>query len=192
MTEKDYSNLKRTNLAWDPYMKYLLAAINDSKYIKRAESKPMMTPRADDESHVTSRAIHLKQTADIAKRIAYELGLNDDLAYMGMLMHDAGHPFSAHEGEEIFSYLNAIFNVQYFHHNAKGIEIIRKEDILGNALIRIPNLTPELEEQLRKEFDYFLDIVISHDGEASKDDLKKKAKQYPTIRRCCKRKVEAC
>ena len=181
MADEKYPNLKHTNLAWDPYMKFLLKAINDSKYMKRAERKPMMTPREAGESHLTSRAAHLRAAADIAKRIADELELNSDLAYLGMLLHDAGHPFSAHDGEVIFTELNDIYNGQYFHHNAKGLEVIMKENILENALASIPNLTPELEKDLREEFDYFLDIVISHDGEASKNDLLKKAKEYPTI-----------
>ena len=174
MSEK-YPNLKRTDLVWDKYMKYLVSAIDEALYMRRAQSKPMMTPRHADESHLTSRAIHLRETADIAKAIAADLGLNDDLAYVGMLLHDAGHPFSAHEGEVIFSALNDIYNVQYFHHNAKGLDIIWREGVLEDALSKIPNLTSELEATLRDEFYYFLDIVVSHDGEARKEDLVQQA-----------------
>ena len=56
-----------------------------------------------------------------------------------MLMHDAGHPFSAHEGEEIFSQLGEIDDTQYFHHNAKGVEVLTSEDICGKAISKIPN-----------------------------------------------------
>lgn len=178
MSEK-YPNLQRTNLAWDPYMRYLVFAIDEANYMKRAQAKPMMTPRHAEESHLTSRAMHLRETADIAKRIAVELGLNDDLAYIGMLLHDAGHPFSAHEGEVIFNELNETFDGQYFHHNSKGLDVIKQEGILDDAIKRIPNLTPELEAKLRHEFNYFLDIVISHDGEASEEDLKQQNEKSP-------------
>ena len=97
--------MQKTKLAWDPYMDYLIDTINGSKFMKRAEDKPMSTPKAAEETHVTTRAVHLRQAADISRRLAKELGLNENYAYVGMLMHDAGHPFSAHEGEEIFTYL---------------------------------------------------------------------------------------
>lgn len=35
--------MERTNLAWDKYMDYLIDAINGSKFMKRAENKPMAT-----------------------------------------------------------------------------------------------------------------------------------------------------
>lgn len=95
--------MQRTNLVWDNYMDYLIDAINESKFMKRAEDKPMSTPKTAEESHVTTRAIHLRECADIAKRLAKGLGLNADYIQTAMLVHDAGHPFSAHEGEEIFN-----------------------------------------------------------------------------------------
>lgn len=175
--------MKRTNLVWDNYMDYLIDAINGSKFMKRAENKPMATPKTATESHVSTRSIHLRESADIAKRIAKGLGLNEDFIYAAMLMHDAGHPFSAHEGEEIFSQLGDVINTQYFHHNAKGVEIIMSEDICGKAINKIPNIenNPELRKQLEEEFPYFLDVVISHDGEATKKDMMKQETPYDTI-----------
>lgn len=189
MTKK-YPNLQRTNLAWDPYMKYLVFAIDEADYLKRAESVPMMSPKTPTETLISSRSIHVREAADIAKQVAAALELNDDLAYIGMLLHDAGHPFSAHEGEVIFSEVNEIYNLQYFHHNSKGLGTILQERILEDALSRIPDLTPELEKQLRDEFYYFLDIVISHDGEASKDDLDKKTVQYDTLQQAVEDKAK--
>lgn len=176
--------MQKTKLAWDPYMDYLIDTINGSKFMKRAEDKPMATPKAAEETHVTTRAIHLKQAADISRRLAKELGLNEDYAYVGMLMHDAGHPFSAHEGEEIFTYLGEVYDTQFFHHNAKGVEIILGEDICGKAIARIPGIDkkPELKKQLEDEFYYFLDTIISHDGEASKEEMKRKEETYDSIK----------
>ncbi|MGN1311187.1 MAG: HD domain-containing protein [Clostridia bacterium] len=176
--------MKRTNLEWDNYINYLIDAINGSKFMKRAENKPMSTPKTSLESHISTRSIHLRQSADIAKRIAEGLDLNANYIYAGMLMHDAGHPFSAHEGEEIFTCIGALFDTQYFHHNAKGVEVILSEDICGQAISKIPNIenNPELKQKLKDEFYYFLDVIISHDGEASRKEMNKQAVEYGSIK----------
>lgn len=183
--------MQRTNLVWDNYIDYLIDAINGSKFMKRAEDKPMATPKTAGESHVTTRAIHLRECADIAKRLAKGLGLNEGYIHAAMLLHDAGHPFSAHEGEEIFNYLGDVYNTQYFHHNAKGIEIILSEDICGKAISKIPNIEnkPELRKKLEEEFPYFLDAVISHDGEATREDMMRPETPYDTIQDAIRTKM---
>lgn len=183
--------MQRTNLVWDNYMDYLIDAINESKFMKRAEDKPMSTPKTAEESHVTTRAIHLRECADIAKRLAKGLGLNADYIQTAMLVHDAGHPFSAHEGEEIFNQLGEVYNTQYFHHNAKGIEIVLSEDLCGKAISKIPNIAnnPELRKQLEDEFVYFLDAVISHDGEATREDMMKPETPYATMEEAVRTKM---
>lgn len=174
---------KRTNLTWDSYMDYLIAAIDESKFMKRGEMKPMATPKDNLETHLTSRATHARAAANIARRIAKGLGLNHKYIYAGMLIHDAGHPFSAHEGEETFTDIGKVYNCQFFHHNSKGVEVIRSENICEKAISRIPNIKnqPELRKKLIEEFPYFLDIVISHDGEASPAEMYKKPEIYPDI-----------
>lgn len=183
--------MQRTNLVWDNYMDYLIDTINESKFMKRAEDKPMSTPKTAEESHVTTRAIHLRECADIAKRLAKGLGLNANYIQTAMLVHDAGHPFSAHEGEEIFNQLGEVYNTQYFHHNAKGIEIVLSEDLCGKAISKIPNIAnkPELREQLKDEFAYFLDAVISHDGEATREDMMRPEIPYATIEEAVRTKM---
>lgn len=185
--------MKRTNLTWDNYIDYLIDAINESKFMKRAEHKPMSTPKTATESHISTRSTHLRESANVAKRLAKGLGLNADYIYAAMLMHDAGHPFSAHEGEEIFNYLGELYNTQYFHHNAKGIEIILSEDICGKAISKIPNIDsrPELRKKLEEEFDYFLDVVISHDGEANKREMMKPETPYATIKEALRAKIKS-
>lgn len=185
------AKMQRTNLVWDEYIDYLIDAINESKFMKRAEDKPMATPKTAEEVHVTTRAIHLRESADIAKRIAKGLGLNAEYIYAAMLGHDAGHPFSAHEGEEIFNHLGEIYNIQYFHHNAKGIGIFISEDICGKAISKIPNIEnkPELKKQLEDEFVYFLDVIISHDGEATKEDMMKPETPYTDLKEALEAKM---
>lgn len=96
-------------------------------------------------------------------------------------MHDVGHPFSAHDGEEILTLISRLYNTGYFHHNAKGIETIISEDICHKAINKISNLSDEQKKQLEEEFPCFLDVVISHDGEATRKDMKKKPEQYKSI-----------
>lgn len=189
--ETPTNNVQRTKLTWDPYMQYLIEAIDESNFMKRAETKPMATPKGSLESHVTSRATHVRNAANIIRRLAKGLGLNSKFAYAGMLMHDAGHPFSGHEGEVIFSDIGGLSNTQFFHHNAKGVEIILSEDICEKAISKIPNieLNPNLRDKLREEFYYFLDIVISHDGEASPAEMYREADEYPDIRTAVEQKL---
>lgn len=184
--------MKKTELTWDKYMDYLIETIDESKFMRRAETKPMSTPKAASESHVTSRATHSKIAANIAKRLADGLDLNGEYIYAGMLMHDAGHPFSAHEGEEIFNKFGKRKNCGFFHHNAKGVEVIRAEGIRDKAISKIPNINenPELREQLEKEFDYFLDVIISHDGEATRGERNRKETQYPSMHDAVKDKLK--
>lgn len=184
--------MKKTELTWDKYMDYLIETIDESKFMRRAETKPMSTPKAASESHVTSRATHSKIAANIAKRLADGLDLNGEYIYAGMLMHDAGHPFSAHEGEEIFNKFGKRKNCGFFHHNAKGVEVIRAEVIRDKAISKIPNINenPELREQLETEFDYFLDVIISHDGEATRGERNRKETQYPSMHDAVKDKLK--
>lgn len=184
--------MKKTELTWDKYMDYLIETIDESKFMRRAETKPMSTPKAASESHVTSRATHSKIAANIAKRLADGLDLNGEYIYAGMLMHDAGHPFSAHEGEEIFNKFGKRKNCGFFHHNAKGVEVIRAEGIRDKAISKIPNINenPELREQLETEFDYFLDVIISHDGEATRGERNRKETQYPSMHDAVKDKLK--
>lgn len=191
VVERDVRKVQKTSLTWDPYMQYLIEAIDESNFMKRAETKPMATPKGSLESHVTSRSTHVRNAANIIRRLAKGLGLNSKFAYAGMLMHDAGHPFSGHEGEVIFSDIGGLSNTQFFHHNAKGVEVILSEDICEKAISKIPNieLNPVLRDKLREEFYYFLDIVISHDGEASPAEMYREADEYPDIRTAVEQKL---
>lgn len=161
-----------------------------SKYLKRAELKPMAKEREEDDSHDTSRALHMRQTAEIAKEIARRLGLNEFIAYTGMLLHDAGHAFFGHEGEHTMNVVGKLLHVGYFHHNAKGIDVILSEDLMGKIVDAIIAASPkaqndkELRKRLKEDAWYFLDVVVSHDGEASQKENKitKKGKRKTSIR----------
>ena len=187
----EYNDSVKTELVWDDYIDYLIETINESRFMKRAEDKPMSAPKGKLDTHLTSRATHERNAADIAKRIAKGLGLNYEYIYAAMLMHDAGHPFSAHEGEEFFNGIGELYNTQYFHHNAKGVEVIINEHICEKAISRIPGIkhNPELRKKLEEEFPYFLDAVVSHDGEATRDDMNRRPENYNSIEEAVRTKV---
>ena len=69
------------------------AMIERNKFDKRATLKPMAREISSDPTlaHITNRAKHMMQTAYRAKRIANKLGLNENVAFLGMAGHDSGH-----------------------------------------------------------------------------------------------------
>lgn len=136
----------------------------------------------------------MKQAASIALDIAERLGLNETVVYIGMLMHDAGHSFGSHEGEETLKEIGKLLNAGYYHHNAKGVDIVLSEDIIGKFVDAIPGSKEnmELRKKLEEEAWYFLDIIVGHDGEATEKDIEKyhkDDKEYASIKEAVLDKV---
>lgn len=184
MEGNEEKKLQRTDLLWDKYIDYLIKEVRQSKFMKRSKDKPMFAASHVQEPHRTTRIEHSEMAADISKRIAKGLNLNYEFIYAAMLGHDAGHPFSAHDGEEMFNGEGILNNIQYFHHNAEGVKIYEMEHIMENAIASIPNIEslPDVKKQLIEEFPYFLDVIISHDGEATPQEMYRGAEQYPNIK----------
>lgn len=136
----------------------------------------------------------MKQAAAIAKEIAERLGLNETVVYIGMLMHDAGHSFGSHEGEETLKEIGKLLHAGYYHHNAKGVDIVLSEDIINKFIDAIPGSKEDsnLRKKLEEEVWYFFDIIVGHDGEATKKDIEenhKDKKKYSSIREAVLDKV---
>lgn len=176
--------MQRTNLVWDNYIDYLINAIKNEACYRKMADNPMMIVRTDRENDISSRLSHSEECAIIAEKLAKELNLNEKFIYAAMLLHDIGHTFSGHEGEVILNQLGEVFNIQSFHHNSNGINIVQYADICGKAINSIPNIdsNPELKKQLEEEFYYFLDVIISHDGEANIQDMIRPETPYPSVR----------
>ena len=102
--DKVWKNKYAVKTDFDNYEDRLVSVIDRrAKFVRRATGKPMARTKkqkATNDSHAVNRGTHMRQAAEIAKIIARELGLNETVAYIGMLAHDAGHPFGAHEGEK--------------------------------------------------------------------------------------------
>ncbi len=202
--EKKWKSKYATNLLFDTpakkldsYAEYIEDIVNYAKWMARNSGKIMAYEPERDESHITLRSDHIRQAAKEAKKLAKGLGLNENLAYYGMLLHDSGHSFYAHEGEQMLKIIGELKHVGYYHHNATGVDVLLGENTLEKAVNEI--LREELADneeaesivkQLKEEIYYFLDVVVSHDGEATKKDEKNlKRKNYSNIREAVLDKV---
>ena len=196
--EKNWKNPYAVKTDFDNYEERLVSVIDRrAKFVRRATGKPMARVKkmkATNDSHVVTRETHMRQAAEIAKIIAKELGLNETVAYIGMLAHDAGHPFGAHEGEETLNEIGLLINTGFFHHNAEGVEVVLNEGMIDKFIKAIPEAknNKELRDKLKEEVWYFFDIIVGHDGEVAKKDLNtsiKKHKKYSSVREAVLDKV---
>lgn len=74
--------------------------------------------------HYRTRLTHTLECAHIAKVLAQQLELNEDLAECIALCHDLGHPPFGHAGEQALNEVAKEFGG--FDHNAQGLKIVTK------------------------------------------------------------------
>lgn len=195
MESKKWNNKDALVTAFDDYLIELESVINQrSKYTRRAEGKPMAAIEEPDNPHTTNRGEHMRQAASEAIKIARGLGLNETVTYIGMLLHDAGQPFGAHDGEKTMNIIGEILNTGFYHHNAKGVEVILHEDLLPKFIDAIPEAknNKELQNKLKNDVWHFLELVVGHDGEATSKDnerFAKEQKKYSSIKEAVLSKV---
>ena len=191
--EGSSKKMSRTSLLWDNYWWAIEDAFILLGSTYRAADKPMAAMKGKFEPHLTNRLLHQINAAAKMEEAASRLYLNEKLAKNGMFAHDNGHPFSAHDGEEIFDEIGEIYDLCYFHHNERSVEVLEADELLKTALLFVKDDMADHEKnfdkmnedqretylkykeytlkRLEEEFYYIMDITISHDGEASPKSL---------------------
>ncbi len=105
---------------------------------------------AHEGDHYRTRLTHSLEVSQIARSIARQLGLNEDLAEALALAHDLGHTPFGHAGEEALNACMAPFGG--FDHNAQTLRILTRLEIKYAAFDGL-NLTWET-----------LEGVVKHNG----------------------------
>ena len=97
--------------------------------------------------HYRTRLTHSLEVAQIARTVARQLRLNEDLAECLSLAHDLGHPPFGHAGERALDRLMQGYGG--FDHNAQSLRIVMKLEKKYTAFDGL-NLTWEVLEGLAK------------------------------------------
>ncbi len=95
-----------------------------SKAFRRLDEKTQVFT-AGSGDHYRTRLTHTLEVAQIAKSIARQLGLNEDLAEVIALAHDLGHPPFGHSGEEMLNKKMEAYG-SHFEHNEQSRRIVEK------------------------------------------------------------------
>jgi dGTPase len=106
----------------------------------------VFTSRASD--HFRSRLTHTIEVAQIARGVAQELGLNQELAEALALVHDIGHPPFGHAGERALDECLKRHGLR-FDHNLHALRIVEHFE-LRYAAHRGLNLTQGVREGIIK------------------------------------------
>ena len=81
----------------------------------------VVTPRHGD--HFRNRLTHTLEVAQIARDLARELRLNEDLAEAIALAHDLGHPPFGHAGERAL-HQKMLERGKHFEHNEQSLRVV--------------------------------------------------------------------
>lgn len=103
--------------------------------------------------HFRTRLTHTLEVAQLARDLARELYLNEDLAEAIALAHDLGHPPFGHAGEQRLNEKMKTFG-RRFEHNAQSLRVVT---LFENRYQEFPglNLTHEVLEGLKKHHTFF-------------------------------------
>jgi len=117
-----------------------------STAFRRMEYKTQVfIPHEDD--HYRTRLTHSIEVAQIARTLARNLGLNEDLTEAIALVHDLGHTPFGHSGEDVLDELMADYGG--FNHNHQSLKIV---ELLEQRYSDYPglNLTFEVREGIAR------------------------------------------
>ena len=188
MSNKKWKNRDALVTVFDESLGELIKIIVErTTFLNRLKDTSMAHGKESENVNSTDREGHVWQVAAEAKEIAKELGLNEVVVFIGMLLHDTGQPFFAHDGEKIVDAISQILNTGFYHHTAKGVDVVLREDIIKKIIDAFPEAenNEELREKMKNDVWYFLELIVGHDGESTSKDNKKYAKskkKYSSIK----------
>lgn len=118
-----------------------------SKAFRRLQAKTQVfvAPRGD---HFRNRLTHSLEVAQIARDVARQFAVNEDLAETIALAHDIGHPPFGHAGESMLDELLKPLGYD-FEHNEHGKRIVEEFEEISPSF-RGLNLTYEVREGMMK------------------------------------------
>jgi len=118
-----------------------------SRAFRRLEAKTQVFTRRYSD-HFRNRLTHTLEVAQIARTVAVQLGLNEDLVEALALVHDVGHPPFGHAGEKALDATMREHGLS-FDHNLHALRIVEDFE-LRYAAFRGLNLTFEVREGIIK------------------------------------------
>src|SRR5438034_912164 len=118
-----------------------------SRSFRRLEAKTQVFTRRYSD-HFRNRLTHTIEVAQIARTVAAELGLNEELVEVLALVHDVGHPPFGHAGEKALDAAMRRHGL-FFDHNLHALRIVEDFE-LRYAAFRGLNLTFEVREGIIK------------------------------------------
>jgi len=118
-----------------------------ARAFRRLERKTQVFPPGVSD-HFRNRLTHTIEVAQMARTVAFALGLDEDLTEALALAHDIGHPPLGHAGEEELDREMARFGDR-FDHNLHALRIVERFE---RRYARFPglNLTFEVREGMAK------------------------------------------
>ncbi len=118
-----------------------------SRAFRRLENKTQVFTRRYSD-HFRTRLTHTLEAAQIARTVAQQLGLNEELVEVLALVHDIGHPPFGHAGERA---LDACMREHglWFDHNLHALRIVESFEHRYAAFPGL-NLTFEVREGIIK------------------------------------------
>lgn len=112
-----------------------------SKSWIRMQQKNMSSERNPGvEGHANTRGLHVQDTALNAEIVAKDLLLNEDLAYIGGLIHDIAHTAFAHDGEHLLSLYLQKKGICEIHHSSLARLLLEIEGIHNKILNRLAEM----------------------------------------------------
>jgi dGTPase len=144
LTERVYAAPERPTRT--PFQRDRERIVQARAFRRLAGKTQVFTSRASD--HFRSRLTHTIEVAQIARCVAQELGLNQDLAEALALVHDIGHPPFGHAGERALDECLKRHGLR-FDHNLHALRIVEHFE-LRYAAHRGLNLTLGVREGIIK------------------------------------------